>query len=269
VSKIQIIADGGGTTTNWCSLQAGRRSYFSLESYHPSFWNSEFEERIKAYWNSKFKLSEVELIFFGAGCYRLDKRMEAEEMFKRIGFTDVSVLSDLHAAGFSSLGKQSGWVAIAGTGSVLFNWSGSDVLEVVGGKGRELGDEGSGHYFGKLVFEAFESNELEGDQLDLLLDRISKHDLEVLKIETRFSELSSLLVNDQGLFSEFHEQSIRLFFDSYLNSGSVSHIQMIGGYAWHLRLVFSKIAKEYNVKIDGVINEPIEPLVDQIALFTE
>lgn len=52
--------------------------------------------------------------------------------------------SDLHGAGYSLFGKESGWGTIMGTGSVLFQWKEQEVVQEIGGKGHLSGDEGSG-----------------------------------------------------------------------------------------------------------------------------
>ncbi len=269
MSKVHIIADGGGTTTNWCIVNGEERSFFKLESYHPSRWDSDFEERITTFWQNRVDPPNVQLTFFGAGCYNNENRNRTTKLFERIGFTDVKVYSDLSAAGLATLGTKNGWVAIAGTGSVLFNWSGEDVTQVVGGKGRDLGDEGSGHYFGKLVIQAYQNDGLNKDQRILVEDRITKKEIDNLIISKSYSILAHKLHADQDFFQDFHRRNIVKFFETHFNPPPSSLITIVGGYAWHKQHLFDEISNDFDVNILGYLNEPIEALVDQMVLFSD
>lgn len=269
MSKIHIIADGGGTTTNWCIVEEQKRTYFVLESYHPTNWNLAFEKRITAFWRSRIDPADVKLTFFGAGCYREENRKRTLELFKRVGFLDVTVFSDLHAAAFAALGSKQGWVAIAGTGSVLFNWNGEDVTEVIGGKGRVHGDEGSGHYFGKLIINAYRNNELTEQQKTLFQDLISEDELSELILSESYSKLAVTLGGDFKLFQEYHEINIRRFFKVHFKTNTISKLFIVGGYAWHLQALFCEISHDFSSPVIHFLNEPIEPLVEQMVLFSD
>ena len=144
-----LIGESGGTKTDWCLIGSeGTLEEFTTESYHNDNWNPSFHQRSESFWKEKPKLLQANLLFFGAGCFNLDIRKKQAQLFTKLGFKNVEIKSDLDAAGIAAYGIDSGLVSINGTGSVLFEWSGHEVSNLHGGLGFEMGDEGSGYYFG-------------------------------------------------------------------------------------------------------------------------
>ncbi|NRA10761.1 MAG: hypothetical protein HRT57_02250, partial [Crocinitomicaceae bacterium] len=164
-----LFADSGGTGTGWVYLDSnGNKVYFDTESYHPSNWNESFWFRFVSFWESKRHLLGYTLNFYGAGCLNTDYATLIREKFESIGFSNVKIKSDLHAAGYSVHKNGKGVVIISGTGSVLFDYFDFHVTNIVGGKGHVLGDEGSGFYFGKLIIEKYRVGSLNDRQISIL-----------------------------------------------------------------------------------------------------
>lgn len=267
--NIHIIADGGGTSTNWCILANGERTFFSTESYHPINWNSDFEARIKKFWQDKIDLANAKLTFFGAGCFKESVRQAAFELFTRIGFKEISISSDLHAAAIATLGTNSGWVMIAGTGSVLFEWDGKEVQCIIGGKGHETGDEGSGYYFGKLILKALKDGLLTHEQSELVQNALNEMNLTSTNEKYQVATLAKKMGAHKELFLAYHTENARAFFESHVVSHGPAEFYAVGGYIWHHQDVFVSISRGYSITMSGILNEPIALLVERMGGFNE
>src|SRR3989338_8650129 len=123
--KTVIIADSGGTKTDWCKVDDnGKQVYLHTYSYHPAQWSGEIAKEQREFWEQYPEWLKTELYFFGAGCYQKERGWWMKQTLEDLGFERVFVLSDVHGAAWAALGNQPGWVAILGTGSVLIEWDG-------------------------------------------------------------------------------------------------------------------------------------------------
>ncbi len=262
-----LIADSGGTKTDWCFVdEQGEKHFFTSESYHPCNWSTAFIQRTSEYWNKRSELKKIPLHFFSAGCLHPQKSKELESIFDTIGFEEVTVKSDLHAAGLALFGNKQGTFAIMGTGSVLVDWNEGEVTEVYGGKGHIDGDEGSGFYFGRLVCEAYLNGTLSQEQEDILKKEVSltllgeKHK----QSDTKYvlADVSTALKNEQFLFLDFHRENIHAFYHSVLEARVPIDLQIMGGYFYHNSTVLLPILSDLNVHVVDFQDKPIHLLVD-------
>lgn len=264
-----LIADSGGTQTDWCFVdEEGKRFHFSTESYHPTNWNLNFINRVKEFWEKHDQMFDAELFFFGAGCYSSVNAVKMKFILKESGFQIVYVSSDLHGAGLALFGKNNGWGAILGTGSVLFEWCQKEVTRLVGGKGHEAGDEGSGYYFGKLVYQAFLDQQLTHHQQILFLNNVDTDQLKLnnslISQKNSFASIAKSL-GDEKSFLDFHRENMRHFCALYLSNLEVTKIGFVGSYAFHQRDLLREVLAEFGVDLILVIEKPIERIVDQIV----
>lgn len=270
-----LIADSGGTKTDWCYIDSHHKKYFlTTESYHPSNWSQDFIERISDFWENLPDYKSAELHFFCAGCLKPEKSTELNSIFNKVGFRKVTVKSDLHAAGVALYGNENGNVAILGTGSVFFKWKELEVMDIRGGLGFEKGDEGSGFYFGKLLYQAYENSELSIEQKHIFEKHI---DIESLKnalinqyqIKKQFSQIAELLKDDKNEFKDWHQENVRLFFESI---GFIKHnlkIKIVGGYFAEHSSILIPFLSGLGVEVEEFIKKPIGSLVDYMAHLSE
>ena len=207
-----LIADSGGTKTDWCYIDTfGSKHFFETESYHPVHWSAEFELRIEQFWNKYPLYKDAQVHLFCAGCLWVEKSDQLSLLFNKFGFSDVTVKSDLHAAALSLYGNQNGFCAILGTGSVFFEWKNQEIKSIQGGKGYEVGDEGSGFFFGKLVFQAYKNNNLSPVQKRIFEEKVSIPEIEksLLKksSKTIISQISKQLSEYPSIFSYIYIDS--------------------------------------------------------------
>lgn len=269
-----LIADSGGTKTDWCAInQLGERHFFTTESYHPNFWNDEFVSRIQTFWNDHEHFKSFDLYFYCAGCLHPSKSAELTSIFQRIGFNKVQVQSDLHAAAISLYGMQSGFCAILGTGSVFYEWNDGEVKNIKGGKGYEIGDEGSGFYFGKLIFEAYLNNKLTQQQTELVekftsVQRIKKATVSI-DLKKQLSDFPHLLSQFKDVFRDYHIENIRLFLEDVWPNHPSINLRIVGSYFANHAALFTPYLNQNGVHIQKFTARPIDSLVDYFVVLSE
>ncbi|MDX2359765.1 MAG: hypothetical protein QNK23_03085 [Crocinitomicaceae bacterium] len=272
--KSFLIADSGGTRTDWCYVnEHGEKSFFETESYHPSNWSESFWSRLEMYWNERHLPKDVRVHFFGAGCLLNQNADKLTKFFQKIGFGNSLVKSDLHAAGLALYGTGDGWAAIMGTGSVVFKWQRGEVDQIIGGKGHLLGDEGSGFYFGKLVIEAYGNNDLSEMQRELVEEIFDVHALSSLISEPSgkkaIANVAYELFKHLNEFEEYHVKNMDAFYASHLQEINCTSIAIAGSYGEAYKEVIKKSLKKKNVSVSNFVQRPIELLVEQIVVLTD
>ena len=267
-----VFADSGGTKTDWCVVTANQKKFFRTESYHPIYWNEVFESKIAKFWKEEVNLSKAKLYFFGAGCFNSENVRKGKKLFERIGFSNVKVASDVEGACYTLFGSKKGTGAILGTGSVMFDWSGSEVTKLIGGKGHLLGDEGSGYYFGKLMIHKWNQNEFSLKQVELLNEFSFSNYISMItksNEKERVAGISRLVSEINSEFRDIHIENFQCFFDSHIEGRFKRKISVIGGYVSHNQDLFRGFLLGKGVELQKVINEPIAYIVERIMLLNE
>lgn len=276
LNKAMIVADSGGSGTDWCYVDHfGNKTFFSNRSYHPLHWSEDFILQEKKFWSDKEEMMKAKLHFFGAGCLNQDKASQMKRILEAIGFEEVNVLSDLHAAAFALYKGENGVFGILGTGSVAARIEKGVVLDVTGGLGYILGDEGSGYYFGKLLLR-----ELLNDALpDILAKEIysilgpkttimnevygSNSRSFVAGIAKKMNDLTAESLN------EIHEVNLNIFIDQLMKRmKSVQHISLVGSYAWHQQKILTDACKKRGISVDLILEKPIADLTEYLLRTT-
>lgn len=271
MSNSFVIAESGGSKTDWALVVDGgiveRRTTGSL---HPVELKKEAFSLEKE-WIDYDHWRSYPLYFFGAGCFR-DEGKEVLSRFLQTIFDVCKVYSDLDAAGIAAYGEGQGWFAILGTGSVLADWNRKKIEELRGGLGYELGDEGSGYYFGKLVLQSAIGGDLTQAQLEEFNQVYSAEfpdfDDPATVDRSVIAELPKLLSGSK-LFDDFHERNLRLFFEKYVKEVHVSSLAVVGSYGHFQRTLLSKVAVEFDVEISVVIERPIDHLIERKGRFVD
>ena len=270
-----LIGESGGTKTDWCFIDKCKtKTYFTRKSYHPLNCNQEFLESEKQFWESHAYMMEADVHFYGSGCFRETGKQELLVFMEQLGFQNSLVLSDLHAAGQVLFGKRDGSVAVLGTGSVMFNWTNQEVRNLLGGLGFLKGDEGSGFYFGKLIYEAYVKGKLSVEQQRVVNSFIAwkefDHSFSNQTHKTLFSELSYKLKDFRLLFNEFHVMNLEAFCNTHfteINRGE--SVSIVGSYGYHHQDIVKEVFQKHDVGIIEFIARPIERLVEQTVLVND
>jgi len=160
ITLMLLIADSGSTKTSWRLVDKNKKiEHYLTEGLNPYFKShGEIILEIKTNLSSHFpKDSKVSTIFFyGAGCSSVEKcELMKDALLECFPAARVTVAHDILAAARATCGNAEGIVCILGTGSNSCLYDGKKIVNVIGGLGYILGDDGSGAHLGKTLLAAY------------------------------------------------------------------------------------------------------------------
>lgn len=268
--KSVLIADSGGTKTDWCLISADHFYFFSTETYIPNTLSSPSKLELIPFWKDLTQKLSISCHFYGAGCSTEENQTKIKNHFtNEANFIQFEVASDLVAAGIALLGKEEGYVGILGTGSVLTYYKNKQITEIIGGFGYLLGDEGSGYYFGKLVLQKYLNNEF-SEALTSLFE--SQYGNRSSILNNCYSPEGKVFISSVQIKSEseiiqreinlIHQENIELFLSTYLPKETIQkEISFVGSYAFYQQEILKTALAKLGWKLVQVIQKPIEKLV--------
>jgi N-acetylglucosamine kinase-like BadF-type ATPase len=270
MKKSFLIADSGGTKTDWCFVDfEGEKVFFTTESYHPNLMTEDWIKLNKPFWEKYITLENLEVHFYGSGCLKEPNKSKVKNVFEIWGFKQITVESDILAAARACFGNNNAWIGILGTGSVLAEIENQEVKNVFGGLGFLLGDEGSGFYFGKLLIEKYKNNGFSNETTNELNSTIGKENLinlNVTELESkdfisRISRSFSKSINQE--IQKLHQENIELFFEKYLpKTYKDLTIYFVGSYAQYNKEFIKENLLKRQLNFGGIITKPIQSLTE-------
>ena len=279
MNKALLVADSGGTQTDWCFVnESGSRTFFTTSSFHPSNWNDQFYEEFLAFWSDKNEIKAAQLHFYGAGCLQESNQQKITDYFHQWGFNDVQVFSDILGACHASLGNEKGNVAILGTGSVFCKYDGEKITSIHGGLGYLLGDEGSGYYFGKMLLRELLNNKFDVNTTNKLTELLGTRNEILNKVYGKDSK--AFIGSIAGLLNELnqtnkhienlHTININKFVDFTVlpNCDKNEIVSFIGSYSFFNKYLVIDILHKNNLNLKNVHRNPINSLTDYIQKAT-
>jgi glucosamine kinase len=266
-TPLHCILESGGTKTDWRIISDDKIYGFKTIQFHPNRLNEEHIEIIKLITNIIPQNSSLH--FYGSGCLQNEQKEKITRLFSPISFKEIKIDSDLLAAGKSVYGSNDGYVAILGTGSVLFNFKENQLTDIHGGFGYLLGDEGSGYYFGKLALQHY-LHQQGSNEFNNLFEKLygSKQTIINNVYQNTGKEFIShiqLTSNNTVLQEEInslHQKNIELFFDLYLPK-SCEKIGFVGSYAFYNQELIKSILKRRKIQWVDFVQYPVDALVKE------
>ncbi len=272
--EVILVADSGGTKTDWCLITNKEQFFFTTESYHPTSLDQTSKDELLEFWKQLTQKLRISCHFYGAGCSSLENQAKINVHFtQNTSFKHFVVASDLVAAGIALLGNDEGYVGILGTGSVLTYYQNKQITEIIGGFGYLLGDEGSGYNFGKLVLQKYLNKELSED-LTVLVE--VHYGQRAAILQNCYSPNGKAFISSIQLHSEneslqheinlIHKENIDLFVSKYLHKNSTKkEISFVGSYAFYQQEILKITLEKVGWKLGKVIQKPIEALAERVT----
>lgn len=256
-----LIADSGGTSTKWVHSENSEWS-FSMESLHPRRLHEITEQRkveLKALF-STIQFEEVH--FYGAGCSSKEAKETLKLFLMEIGINSsvvqVKIETDALLACRATLGTNTGYVAILGTGSILLQYDGKEIVSTYGGFGSIIGDEGSAMSFGKLFLKNYLLDPSQFDEEIRQTIGEKSTILGELAKSTALAYISSLAEKlAEFELKSLHEKNIKSFFEYYLPSEIQGKISFVGSYAFFQGKNIKKILEAYKWGLGTIIQDPL------------
>ena len=161
-----LLADVGASTAKVVFIgstnSGGRSVQVVYKGFNPTYDTEKvIQERISSWSMPKGSKNDVQsVIFYGAGCLRLDRAQKVSNVLKKhYSKASITVHSDLLAPIHVNQ-SQAGYYAILGTGSVGCFYDGQSVHLLRPSLGFLINDTGSGFHIGKVVLTRLLSSDI-------------------------------------------------------------------------------------------------------------
>lgn len=263
-----LIAEAGATKTDWCLIRPnGELSSIQTGGINVSSMPKEAVEAVvrEAYARLAMSPSSIsEVHFYAAG-------MLGNEMAEYFPYSYVECASDTLAAARALFGSSPGVAAILGTGSNCCLYDGEKIVETIRSGGFILGDEGGSAVLGKR-FLADHVKGLVPEPLSSEFAEAFKADYpevvaNVYRNATAVAYLGSLApwicshIGDSAYARGLVEDNFRDFFRRSVSRLPGYPVGIVGGYAYALKDVLLRLAKEHGLQLVEILSSPAERLV--------
>ena len=274
-----LIADGGSTKADWIALDEHKEEAFRVRTLglNPAVVS---EEELHNRIINMFQLIQVKnevtnIYFYGAGCGTPHAQKILHDVMKNIFVNaEVVVKEDMLAAVYAATGKEPAMVAILGTGSNSCYYDGEEMHMKVASLGYVLMDEASGNYFGKRlirdyyyglmpkhIVEKFEKDyNLDPDVLKRNIYREPNPNMYLASFAKFMFDFK-----DEKYVRRLMKRGFEKFFRYRIlpyELGPETPIYFIGSIAHYFREILDAVAEKNGLKITGVIQRPIDNLID-------
>ena len=187
----------------------------------------------------------------------------------------VEIANDLIAAARAACGRNSGIVAILGTGSNSCLWDGEKITQNVRSGGFILGDEGSASALGKaFIADLIKGLVPEYIAVDFGREYDSSYEGIVENVYRSKASPSGYLGGLAPFIMRYYEKeqyirhlvddNFRAFIQRSLKKYDTTKnpVGIIGGFGCALKDIFCKVAQEEGIQISGFHSTPIEGLIE-------
>tara|TARA_B100000787_G_scaffold159892_1_gene138414 strand:+ start:1681 stop:2532 length:852 start_codon:yes stop_codon:yes gene_type:complete len=274
-----LIADGGSTKADWIAINNKKEELFRVRTLglNPAVISPEelTNRIINMFQLINIKDEVTQLYFYGAGCGTpvaiaiLQKVMKA--IFKN---ATITIKEDMLAAVYAASGNKPAIVCILGTGSNSCYYDGDSMNIQVASLGYVLMDEASGNYFGKRLIrdyyyglmpkhiaKKFENEYvLDADTIKSNLYRTPNPNMYLAsfaKFMLDFKEEKYVMRLMKKGFEKFFKYRILPY-----KLSKETPIYFIGSIAHYFREILDGVAMKNGLEITGVIQRPIDNLLD-------
>lgn len=274
---MKLIAESGGTKTQWCGISDGHNSpVLNTTGLNPNFVTGELignvlrSEVLPALIGTD--ISEV--WFYGAGCSGKAMEEKVTEAIRSIlPGSIVYVFSDLTGAARSLLEKKSGYICMLGTGSNSGYYDGSIITANVPPLGFILGDEGSGASLGKKVLADFIRGIMPPRLVEEFRERYGAEKDDVVSnvyrgfFPSRFIGGFVRFIREH-LGEEYCRELVKRSFTEFVQRNLLlykvtgkTEIAVTGSVAWYFRELLEEVLNQHNFVLSVISKDPIDGLI--------
>lgn len=274
-----LIADGGSTKADWIAVNKDKNEEFRVRTLglNPAVVpEEELTNRIiNMFQLIKIKDEVSHIYFYGAGCGTPKAsailKNVMEDIFKN---AQVSIEEDMLAAVYAATGSDPAMVCILGTGSNSCYFDGTKMQMKVASLGYVLMDEASGNYFGKRLIRDYYYG-LMPKYIVEKFERDYNLDADVIKANIyREPNPNMYLASFAKFMFDFKEEKyvrrlMKRGFEKFFKYRILPYelqqdtpIYFIGSIAHYFREILDDVAEKHGLKITGVIQRPIDNLLE-------
>ena len=274
-----LIADGGSTKADWIAINSDKNEEFRVRTLglNPAVVpEEELHNRII----NMFQLINVkdivtEIHFYGAGCGTPKPTTLLKGILEAIFINaKVFVAEDMLAAVYAASGKEPAMVCILGTGSNSCYFDGENMQMLVPSLGYILMDEASGNYFGKKLLVDYYYKKMPKRiasnferEFNLDADDIKRNIYKEANPNMYLASFAKFMFDfkEEKYVKRLIKKGFQEFFKYRILSYDIDNktpIYFIGSIAHYFRDILDKVAQKNGLKITGVIQRPIDNLLE-------
>lgn len=275
VGQYILIADAGGTSTQWCLLDNDGTLIRDLNATPINVCVlSDYEINTALRQIDVLLESARVLHFYGAGCGNEEDCNRIIKQLREIGyFGELHIHSDMMGTARALFGNTPGIACILGTGSNSCLYDGEKITANITAMGYILGDEGSGAAIGKLFLKKLLRGDLPGTVTEKFFAHTgwSQSDIyEKVYREPRANKFLASLATfvhdniDNPRVRAIVEEEFDNFFNNiicrYPNASNLP-VSCIGSIAYYFDQSLRAAASRHNMVIDRIERSPIQGLL--------
>jgi len=276
MGRIKLIADGGGTKTEWRLIVGSSKKSFFTTGISPYYLSTSEIKQIllKEFPSGVLKKQVDEIFYYGTGCKTKEKaNLVAKALTAIFPKAKVHVTHDLMGAAIATSGNQPGIVCILGTGSNSCVYNGKRMVNNSPGLGFILGDEGSGAYLGKKVIQHFLYGVFDEALQSSFVKEFKTSKEEILhkvykepfanRYLAGFTKFLSLH-RGHYMVENIIEDGLRDFFDQHLQQypkNTTYTFHFVGGVAYHFRDKIAELCRDYGFSLGKIMQQPMKGIV--------
>ena len=271
-----LIAESGATKTEW-ALKSGKETIrFRTRGINVAVMSPRDVLAVVDAASAELgeRSAEVEkIVFYGAGLIGGDGIVMLDKVLKAV-FPGVETAygSDLLAAAKAGLGKESGIVAILGTGSNSAFYDGHYIVSNIRPGGFILGDEGGGAALGKAFISDFVKGQLPVELSERFRKEYSAGYAEIIKNVYGGPNPAGYLASFVPfiLANRQHEcvgKMVRDNFTAFVRRSLMQYdterypVAVVGSFGNECREELEAIGAEYGIRFSRFVPSPIEELI--------
>ena len=273
-----LIADGGSTKADWIALGSNKEEMFRVRTLglNPAVVSeTELRNRIVNMFQLMSVKEEVnEIYFYGAGC-GTPKPVEILTTILESIFTNAKVIvaEDMLAAVYAASGTDPALVCILGTGSNSCYFDGENLHMKTASLGYTIMDEASGNYFGKKLLRDFYYHKMPkpiakkfASLFDLNIDTVKFNLYRQPNPNMYLASFAKFMFEfkDEKYIKRIIKKGFQTFFKYRIvpfQKSNETPIYFIGSIAFYFRDILEKVASKHDMEITGIIQRPIDNLV--------
>ncbi len=276
MASVQLIADSGATSCEWCLINQESTTFFRTTGISPYFLDvsgivTQLQQELIPQLPS---ISIDELHFYGTGlATKANKQTMQSALEALFPASILHIETDLLAAARALCGHEKGIACILGTGINACVYDGKEIIKNSPGLGYVLGDEGSGAYLGKKVIQHY-IYQIFDNELRLRFEQQFKQSKEQIlhavykaPFANRYLAGYALFISENRghyMIENLLEDGLNDFFSIHLQSFSERFhypIHFTGSISHGFKDILASLCDNYSLQLGTVCKSPIEGLV--------
>jgi len=165
-----LVADSGGTKTDWAYLNEKGTMHFSGNGLHPAYMSGDdITEEIRR----TVSAQPSQIYFYGAGCHGPEPVSKIKGAIQEaLPDAFITVRDDLTGVARAHLQKSGGLIVALGTGSICGRYQDGEILRQSAALGYAIGDEGSAADLGRVLLKAYFRQTLNKNTSEKVAERL-------------------------------------------------------------------------------------------------